>query len=83
MSFYIDKIKVPTPPLVTPPATMPGGEDISVVSPMPLPAEDEIRKARNLVKEQNMPSMMWKQFVLEIIDEHPEISQFISTYLGS
>ena len=46
-------------------------------------AEDEIRKARNLVKEQNMPSMMWKQFVLEIIDEHPEISQFISTYLGS
>ena len=83
MSFYIDKIKVPTPPLVTPPATMPGGEDISVVSPMPIPAEDEIRKARNLVKEQNMPSMMWKQFVLEIIDEHPEISQFISTYLGS
>ena len=46
-------------------------------------SEDEIRKARNLVKEQNMPSMMWKQFVLEIIDEHPEISQFISTYLGS
>ena len=83
MSFYIDKIKVPTPPLVTPPATMPGGEDISVVSPMSIPAEDEIRKARNLVKEQNMPSMMWKQFVLEIIDEHPEISQFISTYLGS
>lgn len=83
MSFYIDKIKVPTPPSVTPPVMVPGVEEPPVAPPMPIPAEDEIRKARNLVKEQNMPSMMWKQFVLEIIDEHPEISQFISTYLGS
>ena len=83
MSFYINKIKAPTPPPFTPPVTVPGGEGTPVAPPMPIPAEDEIRKARNLVKEQNMPSMMWKQFVLEIIDEHPEISQFISTYLGS
>lgn len=88
MSFYINKIKAPTPPPFTPPVTVPGGEGTPVappvpIPPVPIPAEDEIRKARNLVKEQNMPSMMWKQFVLEIIDEHPEISQFISTYLGS
>ena len=83
MSFYINKIKLPTPTPVIPPVTPSGGEGTPVVPPMPIPAEDEIRKARNLVKEQNMPSMMWKQFVLEIIEEYPEISQFISTYLGS
>ncbi len=83
MSFYINKIKLPTPSPVIPPVTPSGGEGTPVVPPIPIPAEDEIRKARNLVKEQNMPSMMWKQFVLEIIEEYPEISQFISTYLGS
>lgn len=30
-----------------------------------------------------MPTSMWKMFVLEIIDEHPEISTFVKDYLGS
>lgn len=46
-------------------------------------ADTNVKQAKNLVKESNMPSMMWKQFVLEIIDEHPEVAQFISGYLGS
>lgn len=83
MSFYINKIKEPTPPPVIPPVTPPTDGESPVVPPAPIPADEEIRKARNLVKEQNMPSMMWKQFVLEIIEEHPEISQFVSSYLGS
>lgn len=83
MSFYINKIKAqtPSPQPVNSGAT--GAAEPPVSPAIVQPAEDDIKKAKNLVKEQNMPSMMWKQFVLEIIEEHPEISQFISNYLGS
>jgi len=84
MSFYINKIK----PVDTPPPAIETGDGTTTSSGLAEPAAkqtapDEIKKAKNLVKEQNMPSMMWKQFVLEIIEEHPEISKFISNYLGS
>ena len=32
---------------------------------------------------QNMPSMMWKQVVIELIDQHPEVSEFLINYLGN
>lgn len=83
MGFYISKIKEPTPseqPTSVIDST--GGQIVSEPN-IPKPAPDEIRQAKNLVREQNMPSMMWKTFVLEIIEEHPEISKFISNYLGS
>lgn len=82
MSFYINKIKKPTPSLPTP---LPDSEQ----TPLPQPAPqielspDEIKDAKKFVKESNMPTSMWKMFVLEIIDEHPEISKFIKDYLGS
>ncbi len=84
MSFYINKIK----PVETPSPVIGTDNDNTTSSGVAesaakQAAPDEIKKAKNLVKEQNMPSMMWKQFVLEIIEEHPEISKFISTYLGS
>ena len=44
---------------------------------------DDIKKAKNLVKEQTMPSMMWQKVVLDMIESHPEISSFIIDYLGS
>lgn len=43
---------------------------------------DDIKNAKKLVKEQNLSNSQWKQFVIEIIDEHPEIAEFISNYLG-
>ena len=46
-------------------------------------SDAEIKEAKNLVKESNMPTSMWKIFVLEIIEAHPEISKFITDYLGS
>lgn len=76
MSFYIDKINP------KPDGEEEGNEGIPEPPKSPIP-ENDIRMAKNLVREQNMPSMMWKKFVLEIIEEHPEISQFISNYLGS
>lgn len=70
MSFYINKIKKTTTP--TPPDPLP-----------PTIKDDNIKKAKNLVREQNMPSMMWQKVVLDLIEEHPEVSQFIISYLGS
>ncbi len=46
-------------------------------------SEEEVKKAKNLVKEQTMPSMMWQKVVLDLIEEHPDVSNFIITYLGS
>lgn len=81
MSFYINKIKKPTPPPpVDPVDPDPSNPDTPVTSQ---PAPGEIKQAKNLVKESNMPTSMWKMFVLEIIEEHPEISNFITNYLGS
>ena len=79
MSFYINKIKKPTPPG---PGPQPD-PTLYPVSPAPEPVADDIKEAKSLVKESNMPTSMWKMFVLEIIEEHPEISTFIKDYLGS
>ena len=74
MRFFINKIKKPEP---IEPHTPPTPPD-SVAQPV-----HDVKKAKDLVKEQNMPGHMWKQFVLEIIEEHPEIAEFIAGYLGS
>ncbi len=46
-------------------------------------SEAVVRKAKNLVKEQTMPSMMWQKVVLDMIESRPEVSSFIIKYLGS
>lgn len=82
MSFYISKIKATD----TKKHDKDSEEELVVsppILPVAPPAPDVIKKAKSVVKEQNMPSMMWKQFVLEIIEEHPEISEFVADYLGS
>ena len=81
MSFYINKIKKPTP---APP--VPGPQPAPITAPVqtaPEPPADDIKEAKSLVKESSMPTSMWKMFVLEIIEEHPETSTFIKDYLGS
>ena len=83
MGFYISKIRPSASPVQPTSVVDPTESHIVSEPPILKPAPDEIRQAKNLVREQNMPSMMWKTFVLEIIEEHPEISKFISNYLGS
>lgn len=79
MKFYISKIKpAPIPQPIGPIAS------VNPVTPVPpTPAPDKIKKAKTLVKEQTMPSMMWQKVVLDMIDSHPEISQFLIEYLDS
>lgn len=60
------------------------GESAYTVSPhIPQPSEYEKRKARLLVLSQTMPSMMWQKVVIDLLDEHPEVSQFLIKYLGN
>ncbi len=79
MSFYINKIKKPEP------MPMPG-EMAAEPDPIPTPIQakpDDIKMAKTLVREQTMPSMMWQKVILDLIEEHPEVSQFLISYLGS
>lgn len=79
MSFYINKIKPePTPSNID----MAGEPDDSAsVSVQAKP--DDIKRAKTLVREQIMPSMMWQKVILDLIEEHPEVSQFLISYLGN
>lgn len=82
MSFYINKIKPVTS--VKPVDPVDPVDPDNPVSPIaPQPAPDDIKRAKNLVKEQTMPSMMWQKVVLDMIESHPEISKFLIDYLGS
>lgn len=50
---------------------------------VPKTNEEMVKQAKNLVKGQTMPSMMWQKVVLDMIENHPEVSSFIIDYLGS
>ena len=64
----------PTPP---PPAIpTPTNSVKKTISP------ESIKKAKNLVKEANMPGVLWQKVVLDIIDNNPEVAEFISNYLS-
>lgn len=81
MSFYINKIKKPEP--MTFNGVMDTGDGPAPVTMSVVPKTDDIKKAKTLVREQTMPSMMWQKVVLDLIEEHPEVSQFLISYLGS
>ena len=83
MSFYINKIKTPAQPTNITVDQFDTSQTVPPMVPVKAPAQDQIRKAKNLVKEQTMPSMMWQKVVLDMIEHHPEVSQFVIDYLGS
>lgn len=79
MQFYISKIKEATP------SASPSDKDNTTApdSPAPAPAvdPDNVRKAKAIVREQTMPSLLWQKVVLDLIEEHPEVSSFVISYL--
>ena len=60
-------------------------EDTSVVieARVQMPDDNTLRRAKNLVKAQTMPSMMWQKIVLDMLDDHPEVSKFLIDYLDN
>lgn len=86
-AFYIQKIKEESRPSEVKPQISNGitvpdmvaEPSVNVVKAAP----DTIKQAKNCVKSQTMPSMMWQKVVLDLIEEHPEVSEFLIKYLGS
>ena len=86
-AFYIQKIKKESrlsevKPQISNGITVPdmvAEPSVNVVKAAP----DIIKQAKNCVKSQTMPSMMWQKVVLDLIEEHPEVSEFLIKYLGS
>lgn len=58
------------------------GSPFTPVPPVKVVSEDVITKAKNTVKGMNMPNMMWQQMILELINEHPEMAEYITKYLS-
>lgn len=80
MSFYIDKIKKPEPlPNTGGQVAEPTTPTTTLVQAQP----DDIKKAKSLVREQTLPAVLWQKVMLDLIEEHPEVSQFLISYLGS
>lgn len=86
-AFYIQKIKEQNKPSAMELQASGEGSVSDIVSePTATVAKatpDAIKQARNCVKSQTMPSMMWQKVVLDLIEEHPEVSEFLIKYLGS
>lgn len=93
-AFYNMKRDEENPTPKPQPATTPTAGGLSTGSgtgsfaiPAPEPPRkqvnpDSIKKAKNLVKETNMPGVLWQKVVLDIIDANPEVADFISNYLS-
>lgn len=68
----------------TQPASTPASPFFTTPAPAaPKPVSpDAVKKAKTLVKEANMPGVLWQKVVLDIIDNNPEVAEFISNYLS-
>ena len=85
-AFYIQKIKEQSKPSGGDVQSDKGTDSDIVSEPLVTVAKaapDTIKQAKNCVKSQTMPSMMWQKVVLDLIEEHPEVSEFLIKYLGS
>lgn len=94
LNFYIAKVDAQKPAQPAIPAapaasgnSVPAsaGEAPAIPTPEPVKKtvnQDTVKKAKNLVKEANMPGVLWQKVVLDIIDANPDVAEFISNYLS-
>ncbi len=71
----------------TPGGSAPSYPGDAPVIPAPEPVkkpvnQDTVKKAKNLVKEANMPGVLWQKVVLDIIEANPEVAEFVTKYLS-
>lgn len=95
LNFYIGKVDAQKP---TPPSSPSTAETTSFtaststiatpVVPNALKQNNKpvnveaVKKAKNLIKEANMPGILWQKVVLDIIEANPEVAEFITNYLS-
>ena len=83
--FYINKIKKTEPVDEEVDDNDEEDDNSNPTSPIPTPttvSEEVVTKARILVREANMPSMLWQKVVLDMLEEKPEVAEFFIKYLG-
>lgn len=80
-SFYIRKIKELTTPTSSG-QEHPSTDEEDVATTIQKTDPDIVRQAKNCVRSQTMPSMMWQKVVLDLLEKHPEVSDFLIEYLG-
>lgn len=82
LNFYIRKIKTPEVSVTT--VNEDEEEPAKRASVVTVPKVDDttVKNARSLVKEANMPNMLWQKVVLDLLEDHPEVSEFFVNYLG-
>ena len=44
-------------------------------------SHEGIKEAKSLVREKNMPNVMWQKIMIDLLDEHPEVADFLISYL--
>ena len=44
-------------------------------------SEEGIKEAKSLIKTMTMPNHMWQKIMIDLLDEHPEASEFIISCL--
>ena len=93
LNFYIAKVesqktgqttKIPSAETSSdaPTVSSTGKTPTSIIEEPVLVDQDTVKKAKNLVKEANMPGVLWQKVVLDIIDANPEVAEFITKYLS-
>ena len=79
MAFYLRKTKPVTTPPENPVAT------VDPVTPLVTPSHvDEaiVDKAKGCIHKAVMPNMFWQKVMLDLLEEHPEVAQFITENLN-
>ena len=94
LNFYIAKVDAPKAAQLAKLALtdthggfIPANTGNTPIPPSPEPVgkpvdQDTVKKAKNLVKEANMPGVLWQKVVLDIIEANPEVAEFVTNYLS-
>lgn len=85
MGFYINKIQPAPQPILQSPQAVPSSvtqSDIISGQCDTKETEAKVAKAKVAVKEKVMSNMMWQKVMLDMLEKHPEVSQFVIDYLG-
>jgi hypothetical protein len=85
MGFYINKIQPAPQPILQSPQSVPSSvtqSDIISGQCDTKETEAKVAKAKVAVKEKVMSNMMWQKVMLDMLEKHPEVSQFVIDYLG-
>ena len=82
MSFYVKKIKKPDTTPIPLDDNKPDDTKEKLVIATPSVDEAMVDKAKGCIHKAVMPNMFWQKVMLDLLEEHPEVAQFITENLN-